>query len=1075
MNNLTIFNGQTRRLAVILLATLLTLGLFGDLYAQGNVTRFDHFSLAQGLSQNTVLSIVQDDQGFMWFGTEDGLNRFDGYTFSTYRDNLASDQRIRSLLKDRDGSIWVGALEGLSKLNPITGEATPYLVGEEILTLHQTIEGTVWVGTTNSLQKFDPETQSFTRYLDDKRVRAIYSDHNHLWVGTEGDGLYQLNPQTGDVIKAYTQGSLPGLNNTIRAMIGQNNILWLGTLRDGLLKFDTTTGTVTATPIGGAVIAIHQDKSGQLWAGTFDDGVYNFDPASGTVVAHYIKEPTEPTSLSANTVYSILEDESGLMWFGTELGGVNTLNRRASNNFPHYTQLPNDPNSLSDKTVLALYEGVGKIVWIGTNNGLNKFDRNTNSFTQYLHDPDNPDDPKKLPDWRATSVYEDPSGIVWLGTDYKGLVRFDGETFKPYLPPDYEQASVWAIAGNGDGTLWVGMEEGLYLFDIATERFVESYLADCEQATCLSNNNVSVIYKTKDGLLWIGTRGGGLNRFDLQTGVFTPYRHDPDNPDSLSNDVVWAIHEDPTDTNSLWVGTNNGGLNKLNRATGQFEQYTIRNASLPNNIVYGILQDEQGFLWLSTNRGLAQFNPQTQQVVKNYDAQDGLQSLEFQASSYHQGQESGDLYFGGINGFNVFNPKDIQSNLHAPPIQLTNFEIVTEGETEPTQLSIPEDGETVYLDSTDRIITFEFAALDYTNPAKNQYQHKLDGFDNDWIDIGNKQSATYTNLDSCRYSFANIDNCEYTFRVRESNNDEQWSDNKAFVTMNVIRPWWWKGSILILSGLFLLTLFVLVVRSWMRYREGERERKDAKRNAILVDKLNRLSRDLVNRITGRQDKLKELQRLAEQVDDEAIDQLIKPIEKALFDDQARAKQIVAEAKQLVKYKNITDIKIVRQKYMQQADFAHKNLQEGGLKKRFSQLVELQQRVDQSEVTGKLITEINALEVELSDDIKKIEQTINDAKREVKRSLVSDLLTILNSATTLQDVRQIARLLHEKYPHNSKFEFANLRGPAKWDKLNHALEILKTYDDIDAVCEAILQVRQDDQNLRKKLRKWGYDC
>ncbi|MDM8532060.1 two-component regulator propeller domain-containing protein [Anaerolineales bacterium HSG25] len=746
------------RLKNILLAIFLLLALFAETHAQGNVTRFDHFSLEEGLSQNTVLSMVQDDQGFMWFGTEDGLNKFDGYTFSTYRDNLASDQRIRSLLKDQDGSIWVGALEGLSKLDPRTGKTIPYLedkktLNEEILTLHQTIEGTLWVGTTNSLQKFDPETQSFTRYLDGRRVRAIYSDPNNMWVGTEGDGLYQLNPQTGDVIKAYTQES-HGLNNEIRTMIGLNETLWLGTLGDGLLKFNTATETVTSTPIGGAVIAIYQDKSGTIWAGTFDDGLYRFDPASGSIMAHYLNEPTDPTSLSTNTVYSILEDESGLMWFGTELGGVNTLNRRASNNFPHYTQLPNDPNSLSDKTVLALYEGVGKIVWIGTNNGLNKFDRNTNSFTQYLHDPDNPDDPKKLPDWRATSVYEDPSGIVWLGTDYKGLVRFDGETFKPYLPPDYEQASVWAIAGNGDGTLWVGMEEGLYLFDIATERFVESYLADCEQATCLSNNNVSVIYKTKDGLLWIGTRGGGLNRFDLQTGVFTPYRHDPDNPDSLSNDVVWAIHEDPTDTNALWVGTNNGGLNKLNRATSQFKHYTSKNTGLPNDIVYGILQDEEGYLWLSTNRGLAKFNPQTEQVETNYDAQDGLQGLEFQASAYHQGQKSGNLYFGGINGFNVFDTINIKPNLHAPPVQLTNFEIVSEGETGTKQLSIPEDGETVYLDSTDRIVTFEFAVLDYTNPAKNQYQYKLDGFDNDWIEAGNQHSVTYTNLDSCGYSWA---------------------------------------------------------------------------------------------------------------------------------------------------------------------------------------------------------------------------------------------------------------------------------------------------------------------------------
>ena len=292
-------------------------------------------------------------------------------------------------------------------------------------------------------------------------------------------------------------------------------------------------------------------------------------------------------------------------------------------------------------------------------------------------------------------------------------------------------------------------------------------------------------------MLWIGTRGGGLNRFDPQSGQFTPYQHNPDDPDGLSNDYVWAIHEDPTDTNALWVGTNNGGLNKLNRATGQFEHYTSKNAGLPNDIVYGILRDEQGYLWLSTNRGLAKFNPQTEQVKTNYDAQDGLQSLEFQASVYHQGQKRGDLYFGGINGFNVFDPKDIQSNLHAPPIQLTNFEIVSEGETEPTQLSIPEDGETVYLDSTDRIVTFEFAALDYTNPAKNQYEYKLDGFDNDWI--GKKQSATYTNLDSCRYSFANIDNCEYTFWVKGSNSDGQFS-NETAVSLTVERSFWAKGS-----------------------------------------------------------------------------------------------------------------------------------------------------------------------------------------------------------------------------------------------------------------------------------------
>ncbi|MCI0691977.1 histidine kinase, partial [candidate division KSB1 bacterium] len=820
----------------IVLTAAVALAWPDKLLAQKDNLKFERISLEQGLSQNTIYCILQDRKGFMWFGTQDGLNKFDGYDFKVYKHdpqdpNSLSNNVVRTIYEDRAGTLWIGTNGGgLNKLDGEKDSFTHYrhdpndansLSDNYVLSICEVSRHgrrTLWIGTRyGGLNQFEMETGRFTRYqndpndagsLSDNYVISIYEDSLHggstLWIGTYGGGLNKLileesNRERG-VFNRYQYDSTASDDlghKQIRVIYEDRaGTLWLGT-GGGLDKLDRRDGTVThyhhdsndpASLSASAVWSIFESRQGRdglLWIGT-GNGLNQFDRAAEKFY-RYHHDPNDPNSLSDNYIRSICEDRSGMLWIGTWNGGINKLDRRRGM-FTHYRNIPNDPNSLSHNNVRAIYEDArdgGNTLWIGTRGGgLNKFDRQKQAFTHYK---DYPNDPNGLSHNYVWSIYEDRAGNFWISTYGDGLKRFERkkERFTHYRhdpadPNSLSRNSVTPIYEDRSGMLWIGTDVGgLNIFDREKETF-KHYKHDANDSTSLSHDNIWSIFEDRSGVLWIGTDGGGLNRFDREKEVFKHYKNEPDNPQSVSNNHVFCIHEDSRSAGTLWLGTWGGGLNKFDTATEKFVHYTEKDG-LPNDVIYGILEDDHGNLWLSTNKGISRFNIQTE-TFKNYNTHDGLQSYEFNAGAYHK-SKSGEMFFGGINGFNAFYPDEVKDNAYIPPIVITafkKFDQIAKRDIAAT--------DEIALSYKDKYLTFEFVALDYTNPEKNQYAYIMEGFDETWIDAGTRRFVSYTNLDPGNY----------VFKVKGSNNDGVWNEDGVAVKITITPPpWktWWAFTL----------------------------------------------------------------------------------------------------------------------------------------------------------------------------------------------------------------------------------------------------------------------------------------
>jgi len=798
--------------------------------------RFEHISLEQGLSQSSVLCILQDSKGFMWFGTEDGLNKYDGYSFTVYRhspgdpDSL-SNNRVRSIYQDREGTIWIGTDGGLNKLDRETERFTSYqndpndphsLSSNYVSLIYEDRTGTLWIGTRGGgLAIFDRETAQFIHYqnnpsdarsLSSNYVSTIYEDRTGtLWVGTSDGGLDRLDRETGQFdhyLFSYYQSDPNDPHSLSHYPItaiceDRAGMLWIGTSGGGLARFDRETEKFSHylndlynphSLSNNRVLSVYEDQAGTLWVGTYGGGLNRLDRETGQFI-RYQADLSDPHSLSDNVVWSFYEDRSGVLWIGTH-GGLSKYDQ-GREKFAHYQADPDDPNSLSNNHVLSIYEDRGGTLWIGTHGGgLNRFDREAAQFTHYQHDPHSPHSLSHNIVW---AIYEDQAGEFWIGTWGGGLNRFDRKSERfihyrhdPSDPSTLSSDDVFSIYEDRAGTLWVGTSGGgLNRFDRKTETFTH-YQADPMDPYSLSSNDVFSIYEDQTGALWVGTYGGGLNRFDRETGQFIRYQADISDPHSLSGNLVWSIYEDRAGT--LWIGTD-GGLNRFDRATEVFTHYRERDG-LPNDMIYCILEDNaspdgtRGNLWLSTNDGLSKFDPQAE-TFRNYDTGDGVQSKQFSGGACHR-SSSGEMFFGGINGFNTFYPDTIKDNHYIPPIVLT---LLTQGGEEVAADKAVESLEGATFHWPNNFFEFEFAALSYTQPEKNQYAYMLEGFDEDWNYIETRHFGRYTNLPGGTY----------TLRLKGSNNDGVWNQEGTSVTITIVPPvwetWWFRGiAILVLVG-----------------------------------------------------------------------------------------------------------------------------------------------------------------------------------------------------------------------------------------------------------------------------------
>ena len=815
---------RKRPLIAICLLVLLSLTIPSPTHAQTGTIRFERISLEEGLSENTVLAILQDQRGFIWFGTQDGLIKYDGHQFTVYKHDpndptTLSSNMVYALCEDQAGDLWVGTASGLERFDRAAEVFIHYqhdpddpqsLGGTGVLSIHEDREGALWIGTTDGgLDRLDPAAGAFVHYrhdpddpgtLSDNSVRAIQEDRDgDLWVGTDG-GLDRLDPAGGSFTRyQHDPGDPHSLSdNRVRAILeDQQGTLWVGTDGGGLNGLDRSTQTFAhyrhdpAAPSSlssDRVLALSEDHTGRLWAGTrggLDQVILGWRP-----FVHYRHDPYDSNSLSGDAVSVIYADRSGVLWIGTEGGGLGKTSP-ATNQFTLYQHRPNDPNSLSNNHVESIFADRHGMLWIGTKNGgLNKLDRRFATFTVFRHDPT---DPTSLGGNEVRAILEDHSGVLWVGTYGGGLDRLDPETgtfvhyrHNPDDPTSLSDNRVQVLFEDRSGNLWIGTwGGGLNRLDRTTGAFVR-YQHEPDEAGSKSTERVMAIHEDTFGRLWVGTFGG-ISFLDRAADRLARLDHDLDVPPSLSSNVVFSIHQDQT--GMIWFGTHGNGLNRYDPHSGVFTDYTEQDG-LASNTVYGILSDSDGFLWISTGGGLSSFDPGTE-TFHNYTVQDGLQGNQFNAGAVFQGEKE-DMYFGGVQGVNAFYPLQVRlmANSHPPPLAITAFSIFNEV----VRVDLPLD-EQIELPYTDNFISFEFAALDYTLSEKNEFAYLLEGLDKDWVYAGSRRHADYPNL---RWG-------DYVFRVKGSNNDGVWNDEGVSLHITISPPfwatWWFRGmAIMVVVG-----------------------------------------------------------------------------------------------------------------------------------------------------------------------------------------------------------------------------------------------------------------------------------
>jgi transcriptional regulator with GAF, ATPase, and Fis domain/ligand-binding sensor domain-containing protein len=841
-----------RHALLLLLVAATTHHLRGSSVATPTELEFEHITAADGLPANTVYWITQDSLGFLWFSTWNGLARYDGYTFKQFvpepdNPNSVSDRYLVEILPDRQGYLWIGTMNsGLDRFDPRTETFTNYrhsetdpnsLCNDGVWTLYEDSKGVIWIGTNGGgLDALDSNTGVFTHYandpddpnsLSDNRVYAIREDRQGtLWVGTHR-GLNRLDRDTGKFVRYLPDRRNP---NSLSHYL---------------------------------ITSIYEDRDGILWIGTTGGGINRYDPGKGAF-EHYKHDPDDPTSLSDNGVFCFLEDHEGTFWIATTGGGINILDRETGI-FSRYRSDPNDPTTPSSDYVRYMFEDRSGVVWFAyTYTGLSRVNRYAHKFRHFRHIPT---DPNSLNNNWVWSLLEDREGALWVGTDGGGLNRYDPDTGKyhtyRHIPGDPKSLGhnvVRSLYEDKSGTLWAGTRGGLSRYDRGTETF-RTYTSSRGDSTSLGASHVTAICEDKFGVLWVGTGGGGLNRFDRETETFHRYKHDSDDPQSISGNWVYSLYEDSFGT--LWAGTAGWGLNRFDpvtetftsyvdyssglgavssiyedrtgrfwigcykaglhlfdRASGTWQTYTDDDG-LPHRSVKAMLEDDAGRLWLSTDNGLSRFDSEAG-TFRNYSQADGLQSNLFNLGAACRGR-NGDLYFGGVYGFNAFHPDELQDNDYPPQVVFSDLKLfnksleVTPESPLEAHVSVAQD---VNLGYWQNDITIEYAALHYGNPKKNSYAYKLENYDVEWRNVGTERRATYTSLDPGTY----------VFKVRAANGDGVWSTEPASLNI-AINPafwqtWWFNG----LSIFAVLALGVLAYRKRVQTMEVRRRQLEAQVN-----------------------------------------------------------------------------------------------------------------------------------------------------------------------------------------------------------------------------------------------------
>lgn len=826
--------------------------------------RFNQLGVAQGLPQETVNAVVQDGDGYLWFGTQTGIARWDGYTFTGFHndpDNSASldDNWIQSLYVDDHNRLWVGHRQGLDRYDPVNDTFVHYHLpslgrngsGDGVTVITGNTQRGLWMGSGDGLINLDLRSNRCIEYhhnpedsgslVSDQVIALAFHANGGLWIGTI-EGLDYLAPQATQFIH-YSVTESTSWDASSRAISGilvnRDGTLWVASHAglqhwrphpDGSVEPLAIPNGLTAL-MGVWVTALYRDRSGQIWIGTRANGLYHFDQKTGAVI-HYQKKPANTGTLNDNYVTSINQDRDGTLWVGTYSGGANWVNLQ-SGGFEHYTDDGPLAPHLSGSHISSVSGDAQGGLWLAVReHGVDHVNLHTGQVYNLHHDPKRPD---SLSNDNVSQAILDQYGRLWVATSHGLEVgdpvtqRFRRLAIAPGLgfnPPVYQ------LLADHDA-IWVSTHTGLFQIDVKTKHVI-AYHHHPTNPDSLSSDFVVATMRDQESL-WVATFGGGLDRLELTTGRFIHHRHDQ-NPLSLTSDRVQALLKDHL--GRLWVGTSSG----LNLAQPQpdgtlrFTSYTRRNGMMADSIG-GVLEDHHGRLWASTTSGISRLEPASGQI-HNFTPRDRLGDGSYFIGSVYRALD-GRLYFGGIDGLTVFDPDQVHSNSVTPQTRITDLKILNQSihDYRPPGLEIHGSLlhlRRVVLPHTASMFTIEFSAMHSADPARNQYLYRLCGFDRNWIKASAAHRlATYTNLDPGHYEF----------QVRAANKDGVWQGRAESLAIDIIPPFWatwWFRMLAAVSVVSLATMLYRLRVARLTRQARELETHVAERTHELAVALERL-------------------------------------------------------------------------------------------------------------------------------------------------------------------------------------------------------------------------------------------
>ncbi|MDA3944165.1 MAG: triple tyrosine motif-containing protein [Bacteroidetes bacterium] len=805
----------------------------------------ENVRIEKGLSQNTLNTMIQDSDGFMWFGTWDGLNRYDGYDFLIFnKEHGLTNENIRAIYQKND-TLWIGTEEGLNLLEMSTNRITNFLSDEHDTTsltnnwinhIYEDHNGTIWISTASGLSSYKPKTNTFGQVFSRDYGNPLRSNHmnmvkqdssNNYWIATSyGLVYYEIDTQSLTRyfhIDADTT-SLPD-NHVNSITFDIYNRLWVGT-QSGLALFDyekKSFSNIKPTSVQSfdrvvEVMSLLADGESGLWIGTNGQGLFYMDFETG-VLNNYTNEPNRSYSLSDNRIHSIYNDYNGNVWVGT-FNGLNMLNKDAPK-FRTYRHNPHYENSLANNSVWAFLEVEPGVFWIGTDAGISIFNKKKNTYSVIKADSKKEN---SLVGNLVRSLYMSDEGMIWIGTRNKGLSAYNPTTRRftnyksdPKVPGTLPHDYITDIEQDALGRLWVSTDNGFGVLEQETGFFINF----SDKVSSLSYRVYDVFLDSKKRL-WLAS-AHGLLQYNYETDSFITYLIPEEMllRDELLTNKFFSITEDQKGL--FWIGTRGGGLAQFDPEAAIFKVYTEKDG-LANNITYKALQDGNGIFWITTNWGLSRFNPD-EISFSNYDVTDRIQSNEFNLNAAIISSD-GEIFIGGMNGFNAFYPEDIVINTVPPPVRITAFKKFNE-----LQLRNLRDGDTLFLKYDDNYFAFEFAALDFTNPQKNKYRYILENYNNSWVDRNaNQRFAEY----------AQVSPGTYRFHLIASNSDGYWN-TKGTSLMIIIEPawfdtWWFRGAIALLIVFMVYSLIFIRMRNIRRKHEVEKNTWLSKRKCISLSR-----------------------------------------------------------------------------------------------------------------------------------------------------------------------------------------------------------------------------------------------